>query len=231
MTLNLTIQELSIILAIRNINPTLFTQEFLKYSGIVPADWELAQPPLLNSQIAQVAFTNGISLIAQLDTITFSESVQTKAIGEVKIPNIARKYVERLPNADYQAVVIKIRNFLTLEDKSEDAIRNYIFSTFLSPDIWHEVDKKPMGVALNLTYTLEEGQLNFIINEAKLQIPDKPPQFAVLFTGNFPHEIAGDTVPQRLQHLSQLIDNWHKSLENYKIIVNNFLLKKANNRF
>lgn len=222
MTLNLTIQELSIIIAIRNINPTLLTQEFLKYSGIVPADWELAQPPLLNSQIAQVAFRNGISLMAQFDSITFSQSIQTKAIGDVKIPTIARKYVETLPNADYQAVVIKIRNFLTLEDKSEDAIQNYIFSTFLSPGILHEVDKKPVGVALNLTYTLEEGQLNLIINEAKLQTPDKPPQFAVLFTGNFLHEIAGDTLPQRLQHLYQLIDNWQKDLENYKITVNKF---------
>lgn len=46
MTPTLTIQEVAI--AARNHAPTLLTSEFLKYSGIVPPDWELARPPILN---------------------------------------------------------------------------------------------------------------------------------------------------------------------------------------
>ena len=227
MTLTPTIQELSIILVAQNINLTVLTQEFLKYSGIVPADWNLSQPPISNPQISQVIFTNGISLIAQFNTITFSESLQAKTPDDLKIPAIARKYVETLPNADYQAVGTKVRSFFLLEDESEYAARNYIFSTLLVSGPWYEVGKAPVRAALNLNYQLEDGELNMIISEAKLQLPDKPPQFAVLFTGNFPHQIVGDTPPQKLKHLYQLIEGWRENLKTYENLVNQKFLGKT----
>ena len=86
-----TIEELAITLSAKNLNPTLLTPEFLVYSGIVPSEWSLASQPILNSQVAHIAFTNGINLSTQLDAITISENLKNKTCQEVLIPEIARK--------------------------------------------------------------------------------------------------------------------------------------------
>lgn len=57
MTQSLAVQELAIIIAAKNHNPTILTPDFLKYTGIVPADWELARQPIFTSSVAQVIFT------------------------------------------------------------------------------------------------------------------------------------------------------------------------------
>jgi hypothetical protein len=44
MTPTVTIQELALALTAKNHSPTLLNSDFLKYSGIVPPDWELARP-------------------------------------------------------------------------------------------------------------------------------------------------------------------------------------------
>jgi hypothetical protein len=115
MTPKVTIQELALALTAKNHSPTLLNSDFLKYSGILPPDWELARPPILGSQISQVAFTNGINIVAQSNAITFIESLNTKPLEDTKIPAIIRKYVEALPRTDYQTLTINPRSFITFE--------------------------------------------------------------------------------------------------------------------
>ena len=62
MNQSLDIQELSIVLAVRNHNPTMLNLDFLRGSGVVGADWELAQQPVSNANAAQIAFKNGIKI-------------------------------------------------------------------------------------------------------------------------------------------------------------------------
>ena len=50
------LQELAIVVAAPNHNPTILTVDFLKYSGIVPTDWELASQPISTNRAAQVSF-------------------------------------------------------------------------------------------------------------------------------------------------------------------------------
>jgi hypothetical protein len=115
MTPKITIQELALALTAKNHSPTLLNSDFLKYSGIVPPDWELARPPIFSPQISQVAFTNGINIVAQSNAITFIESLSTKPLEDTKIPAVIRKYVEALPRTDYQTLSINPRSFVTFE--------------------------------------------------------------------------------------------------------------------
>ena len=61
----LDIQELAAVVVARNHNPTILNPDFLKYNNIVPANWELAESPLCTPPVAQVKYTNGISIVAQ----------------------------------------------------------------------------------------------------------------------------------------------------------------------
>lgn len=217
-------QELAFCIVANNLNPTLLTPEFLKQSGIVPTDWKLAQPLLINSQAAKVTFTNDIVISTRFDTITFSETLETKNTEEAKTPGIVRKYVETLHELDYQTIDINPSSFFTFEEEGEKRFRHYIVTTLLTSGAWQEASREPLTASLNLTYILEQGQFNLKIDDVRLRQSDNSPQPAVLFSGNFSYKIAGETTSERLQNLYQLIERWRKDLETYRDIVNHRFL-------
>jgi len=150
MTPKITIQELALALTVKNHSPTLLNSDFLKHSGIVPPDWEVARPPIFSPQISQVAFTNGINIVAQSNAITFIESLSTKPLEDTKIPAVIRTYFEALPRTDYQTFSINPRSFVTFEEGDENAASEYITSTLLSKGTWSDVGKDPVKAAVNL---------------------------------------------------------------------------------
>lgn len=226
----LVVQELAIVIAVKDHNPAILTPEFLKYSGIVPTDWELARPPLYTNRVAQVTFQNGISIIAEPQRVMFLEAIGDKDAASVLAPGIARKYVQTLPNVEYSAVGINPRGFVPF-DASEDAARKYITEKLLSPGSWHEVGNAAMRATLNFTYTLERRSFNLGVTEAALQLPDVKTLPIVLFSGNFSYDIASSTDEERLHFMHQILDNWQADMETYSAIVNTkFLAKGSENK-
>jgi hypothetical protein len=75
-------------------------------------------------------------------------------------------------------------------------------------------------------YSLERGELNLSVAEALLQLQDADPTPAVLFSGSFQYEVAGELEGEKLQHLYQLLENWQPDLEAYREIVNQRFLGK-----
>ncbi|BAY07532.1 hypothetical protein [Calothrix sp. NIES-2098] len=219
MSQNLDVQEFVIAIAVRQQNPTVLTADFLKYSGIVPSDWELARPPILTNAAAQVVFQNGVSIIAEVNRIVFSEIIANKEAQDVSIPLIARKYVETLTQVSYQGVSINFRGYV-LFDRENGTPRNYIFGNLLKPGPWQEYGTSPVQAALRFIYTLKEAQLFLDVNEVGLQLPDKSLLPAILFSANVSHAVAQDDPVQRLNNLVQVIGNWQKDLETYKEVVN-----------
>jgi hypothetical protein len=219
MNLKPTIEELAITLSAKNLNPTLLTPEFLAYSGIVPSEWSLASQPILNSQVAHIAFTNGINLSTELGVITISENLKNKTSQEVLIAEIARKYTSTLPNASYQAISINPSVFLTFEDSSENSAQHYISTHLLVPGSWQQVGTKPLRASVHLAYTLEHCQFNLKIDDVLLRQADDTPQAALLFSGSFPYKIVGEAPSEKLHNLHQLIGNWKGNLETFKEVV------------
>ena len=72
--MSLILQELGIVVAMQQPNPNLVTAEFLKLSGIIPADWQLAREPINTDSAAQLLFTNGVSIVAEPNRIMFGEN-------------------------------------------------------------------------------------------------------------------------------------------------------------
>ncbi|MEH2058167.1 MAG: hypothetical protein V7K97_18795 [Nostoc sp.] len=218
-------EELAIAITAKNHNPTLLTPDFLICSGIVPSNWELLEPPILDSQMCRVQFTNSTIISAQVDTVTFSQTIEGKALEDIQLPTLVRKYIETLPNIDYQGIGINPSSFFAFEDEGETANCNYIVTALLSPGDWHEFGSQPVRATLSLAYTLKQGEFNLKIDDVKLRRPDNTPQAAVLFSGNFPYEISGGK-QERLQNLYKLILNWQDDLKTYRELVNQRFYEK-----
>ncbi|HAX80871.1 MAG TPA: hypothetical protein DCY88_34800 [Cyanobacteria bacterium UBA11372] len=217
------IHEISIVLSARSHNPTLLTFDFLKGSGVIPGDWELARPPVLTVGSAQVIFKNGVNIVANSQTVTFSEAVTTKAFENVEVAKIARKYVATLPNLDYQAVGINPKRFIPFEEQPEQA-HKYITETILSSGAWQNFGIAPMQAGINLVYTLERCQLRLGINEARLRFPDRDTVPALLFAGNFYYDVTGDSAEERLQNIERSIENWQRDIATYQELIDSQFL-------
>lgn len=217
---SLILQNLGIAIAVENYNCSILTYDFLKYGDIVPLDWELAREPIMSNQGSQVIFQNGVSITAQQGILSFSEVISSKDIAEIQTPAIAHRYIQALPNSDYQALGIDLRGYITENQAdTEGGIQKYLQS-LLAPAPWQEVGNKPVQVSLKLGFTLDQGQLNLSINEGKLYITEEETVPIVLFSGNFSYSIIGNNKEEKLQSLHQLVDKWQPALETYTDIIN-----------
>lgn len=225
MAQNLDIQELSIVIAANGLNPAILNPDFLKYSGIVPTDWELARPPVLSTRVTQIVFQSGVSIVAQPGSIAFSESVSAKPVDEVTIATLARKYVETMPNAEYQAVGINPKRIITFDDQS-GAARQYIAKTLLAPGTWQQIGNTPAQASVNLTYNFEQCRFNLNITESRLQTPEEETIPAVLFAGSFNYNITAEDVAARTKQMNQAIATWKSNLKIYHDLLESKFLPK-----
>jgi hypothetical protein len=220
------IEEISIIIAAQDLTPTMMSLDFLKFSGIIPKNWELSQQPSLSPSYAQLNFKNGINIIAQPRTITFSESLNQKKLEDIETPQAAVKYIDKLPHAEYIGFNFSPKMLLPFPN-DPDAARRYIAGTLLGNGSWKEIGKAPVQAGVNLVYQLDRSQLTIGISEVKLQQPQQATMFAILFSGSFNYNLNDKSNVTTIDKLIQCIKFWQSDLQNFReIITDKFLANR-----
>jgi hypothetical protein len=221
------LQELAIVIAIKEIDPTLVTPEFLKYSQIIPTEWEVSGQPARSFQGSQVTFTNGVTVIAQPQRISFAELVAEKPLDAISIPKLAEKLVTVLPNLSYVGVGINLRGYIDFGTNPRQA-HDFIFQNLFAPGAWQQLGNAPVQAGINLGYTFDDRRLNLTINEATLQTPEGQTNSIALFGGNFDYDIINTIAPAaHTQRIAQIVTNWQRDLDLYQKVVGQFMLSDA----
>lgn len=219
------IQRLEFVLAVRDHNSTVLNPEFLKDSGIVPNDWELAQPPARSEDKVLVAFQNGVYILHQSNLVAFLENTSIKTAEELEVPQLIHRYLKRFPQVNYQAVGMNLEGYTAFDTK--DRALNYLLETFLTSNRQHESDQDIVQAVTNFTYKLDRGLLTLTIRNTVLELPEEASLPVIMFSANFHRDIAGLPHTERLHVLSQIIENWQTDVEHYQEIVNERFLKTA----
>ncbi|MGF1480185.1 MAG: hypothetical protein ACFB4I_11945 [Cyanophyceae cyanobacterium] len=197
------IQEVAIVIAAKKLSPTLVSEDFLKFGSIVPHDWEVNKQPVLAPNFSQISFDNGISVIAQPGAITFLQTIIAND-QRLAIPEIARRYVQKLPGAEYQTCEINPKILVPFLNQPS-AAGTYITETLLAPGPWQKISEGSLPTGIDLTYQLARCQFKLSVNSARLQ-SQKSTITALLFSGSFNYIINNDP-QERLLHLEKLIEN------------------------
>ena len=222
------IEEISIIIAAQDLTPTMLSQDFLKFSGIIPKEWELSQQPVLNPNFAKLNFTNGININAQPGTITLSESLGNKQLEQLNLAAVASKYIEKLPHAEYMGLSCSPKILIPFPTAPQ-IVRHYITGTLLGSGPWKKIGRVPVQAGINLMYILDRCQLTMKISEARLQQPQKQPITAILFAGNFNYNVnPKDNQSDRLTQINTFLQNWKTDFEEFRTIVSQKFLESDN---
>ena len=223
MNKQLNVQELSIVLAVKEQNPTSLNTDTLKYTNVIPNNWTLASTPIIQKNFVQLKFTNGVVIIAEHNRIILAQPIFEKSVADIVIPDIAKKYAQIFPNVEYQAVGINPRGFVPFSGE-KDTARTYLTQTLLSPGSWQEEGELPLRVNLNLVYKYERASMYLNITETAIQSQDKTIPI-VIFAANYSYKINGENSSEKLSHLLQVIDNWQADVEAYSNLINNKFLE------
>jgi hypothetical protein len=215
----LDIQELGIVLSAKNLNPQVINPDFLKMSGVLSSDWELDKNPVVNNRLVQLSFKNGVNIIAQMGSVTFSQSVNNKGDQEILIGEVATRYVEKLPNAEYQGVAIAPKNVLAFGNMAE-AGKKYIVEQLLGSGDWRNVGQGIIQANLNIAYQMAKGQFNLSINQVNLQQADQPDIPGLLFAGSFNYPITNASGDQLIVQMKESIANWSTDLKTFQEVIN-----------
>ncbi|KYC37635.1 hypothetical protein WA1_39930 [Scytonema hofmannii PCC 7110] len=218
-------KNLGLVFAVKNHSLSILNPDFLKYSGIVPQDWNLARQPIYTNSAVQVVFTNGISIIAEPNRVIFMEPIDDKTMSELNIAEIARKYVQTLPNIEYEAVGINPRGYVSFAG-SPDAARKYMAENLLSPGAWQSAGDSPMRASLNLVYKFQRAPFYLSITEAALRNEDETSTPIVMFSGSFSYELSGENGAEKISHLHNCLENWQTDLNTYSDLINQKFLQK-----
>ncbi|MEL6461073.1 MAG: hypothetical protein AAFQ91_23025 [Cyanobacteria bacterium J06621_15] len=221
-------QQLAISFFAGEILPAFMTSNFLRESRIIPEEWEFAKPPEIDTQSGNVVFTNDVYISADIGTVTFSEYLNTTNIDDAKVPNLASKWVNTLSRLSYQGAEISFNSFVTFERKNH-SFGHYIPNRLLVNGDWKEVSEEPLRASLSLAYTLKDQNFDLKIDDVRLRGSDDSLQSGVMFCGNFPYELNGNTAVEKLKHINQLLELWQEDLEVYQNIVDKKFLKLNKN--
>ncbi|WP_299405274.1 hypothetical protein [Acaryochloris sp. IP29b_bin.148] len=221
--MSLSIQEISIVIAAKNLSPAILNPDFLKYSDIVPPDWQYDQQPVFTNNNVQITYNNGIRVSAQPNRVAFSQILATQDPPPFQIDTMLTKFVEKLPNAEYQAVGINPRGLVPFLENERGA-HDFLFQKLFAPGSWQDFGQAPAQAAIQLSYVLEQGQLNLAINEAQLKAKEEKILPAIVFSGNFNYPVRGDAGLQRVQGVKERIQLWQSTLKTFQQLINEHFL-------
>lgn len=204
--MNLKIQELSITLFVKNLQPGTIHPAVLQYLGIIPSQWELIKNPVHSDREVKLVFTNQVRLIVQPNRIIFAETIGHKKLDDIQITQIALRYLKTFSNIDYQGISINPGGYVRFN--SHEAASLYMSQNLLPSKPWQTfTDSSINAMGLKLAYPYKKGKFYLDINQASVEIVNQVIP-AVWFVGNFNYLLDGKDKTEKLEQSKQLIKQW-----------------------
>jgi hypothetical protein len=218
--------DLSIVFAVNQYDPQLLTDRYLKAKGVIPNDWQLAQPAETTRRQIDLLFKNGIRIVGQPGAIRFVESMVGKSPDALTIPNLARQFATTVPNLRYRSVGINPRRYGAFPDPSSSGWQ-FIHQTLLAPKAWQSYGKAPVQTSLDVGFTLDNCLLRVNIQEARLQVAEVEQISAVLFMGNYHYAVRQGSSEEQVTSVHQALDGLAANLADFQDLVDHHFLGHA----
>ena len=220
-----TVQEIVIILATQGQTPSVVNADFLKYTGIVPEEWELVRQPIYKEEVAQMAYTTNVTITIQPNRMVVAQAIEGDLSKDVIATQIAHKLATTLPKVNYRAFGFNAIGYVPFSD-GQESIRQYLNQTLLAPGPWQEFQGTAIEPSFEFAYNLPQGRLSLSASEAVLRKKQEETATPIVsFTGTVEHVLKQEAADARLEELIGYLDQWREDLKTYTDLVNNSFLQ------
>ena len=215
---NVDLIEFSVVLAATSNNPSILNPDFLFHNGIVDASCEVKDPRISTPAFSQVVFKNGLVVKADPDRVIFEQRGTKLGVEEIICPDIANRYLNKVPHVPYRAVGINPKGHRPLEGKAADKVADALIDqgTWLSfKDCTPEIQVKAIYRYTNRTIIMEIAGTE-IAGQGPKQVP------GLLFQANIHRDIQAANPTKRIQTISSIFSLWREDLGDFFSIVDKF---------
>ena len=154
--------EVSAVVLAQVHNPTILHPSFLTAEHIVPADWELATPPISMPPLATATYKSGVSFTADESRLSVRDIRPLGGGERFRAFRLAGAYVQTLPHVPYTAVGINFHVFVAADD-AQRRLREYIFSD----DFFTGPLEDPQTFSVVVQHRMERGTRSLTISPAE----------------------------------------------------------------
>ena len=215
--------EVAVVLAAQSNNPSIINPDFLRNNKIVDADLSIQGDPISSPLFSQVTFERGIVVNALPDRVSFQQTGDSLASGDILCPEIAKRYVEKVPHVPYSAIGINPKGYRYLSDEVEEKVSNILIkSAKLSfRDVTPEVHLKTI-------YQYDTRKIVLDIAEATMKKNNEPEIPIILFQANIHRDIPSTIEQQeRIKKIADILTSWEDDLSDFNALVKKFNFQES----
>lgn len=145
-------------------NPSILHPAFLAAQGIVPSEWKVAEPPICTPAMSVVRYSNGIVFTVDVGKFQVLDGAPKR---ESSLPELAIRYLDRLPHVHYMAVGVNIAGFVDCRDPEK-----WSLNRFIREGPWNNMHMVPESAEIKLSYQLVPAAvLNLSVKPALIEPP------------------------------------------------------------
>lgn len=218
---DVTLIALAVVLITENIDPLMINPDFLRHNGIVDAKLRTEQPPISMPMFSQVVFEGGLAVVAEPNRYLFMQ--RGEALTEdVAIPDIVKRFLERVPHPAYKAVGINPAGFRPLDDASKG-----VATALIEGGKWMAFENVSPVVSLRAVYACEDRQITMDVQDARKPEPDGSELSGLRFEANIHRDITETDQGQRSARLMSILSGWKDDLSDVESLVAQFNLGRT----
>ena len=103
-------------------DPSVINPDFLRHKAIVERGLEVEEPPISTPLFSQVAFKDGIAVIAEPNRFVIREQGDSLTEENCKSPEIVRRFLDEFSHLSYSAIGINLQGFRPSDDESAGSV-------------------------------------------------------------------------------------------------------------
>lgn len=189
----------SVVVVAQEHNPTILHPAFLAAEKIVPAEWELAAPPICTPAFSIVKYGNGIVFTVESNRLSVTDESPSGKVADSKVPKLALAYVEKLPHVHYTAVGVNLSGFVPC-----DAPEVFLIARFLKEGPWNGAERRVKAFTPRFVYPVADGILRIGCDGGTLR-RDQGEQRVILINGNYHTDIPQE---EQISGVQRMIGRW-----------------------
>ena len=200
-------------------DPSIFNPDFLRHNNIVDANLSVREQPISTPVFSQVLFEGGLTVKALPNQTIFEQTGEHLAMGNVRCPAMAERFVELFPSSTYNAVGINPKGFQFLPGKTPAKIK--MSDVLLDKGNWLLFKDIKPKVELKMVYLFEKKKIILDVAEAKKEHRHGGTAPGVLFQANIHRDLNPDQTVNRRELLS-VLSSWEADLSDFRALVDKF---------
>ena len=215
--------EVAVVLVAQSNNPSIINPDFLRHNEIVNADLALQGDPITSPLFSQVTFERGIVVNALPDRVSFQQTGDFLTTEDILCPEIAKRYVEKVPHVPYSAIGINPKCYRYSSAEVPEKVSNILIK---SEDMSFK-DVTP-EVHLKTIYQYDTKKIALDIAEATMEKNNTPEVPIILFQANIHRDIPSTMNQQdRIKTISDILASWENDLSDFDALVKKFNFQES----